>query len=94
MKIEGAHANFIENSLISSLSLSVKSIEKEIQQCDDHVNTTRGWTLKKLQEILSMNHISIYYNLYYMIMTSILSAMVFQMFDMIYCNIFNVLIKI
>ena len=35
-----------ENSLIYSLSLLMRSSEEEIQSSTDHVDTTKGWTLK------------------------------------------------
>ena len=37
---------FVGNSLMSSLSLLVKSVEEEIQLFDNHVDMTRGWTLE------------------------------------------------
>ena len=43
--IEGAHAS-LENFLLSSLSLLVKSFKEEIQLSGDCVDTARGYTLE------------------------------------------------
>ena len=37
---------FYENSLLSYISLLVKSIEEDIQAFDDHVDISRGWTFE------------------------------------------------
>ena len=39
---EGAHASLVGISLLSSLSLLVKSFEEEIQRSGDRVDTARG----------------------------------------------------
>ena len=53
-----------ENSFLSSLSLLIKNIEEEIHLSNDQVHTTRGWTLKQVQELVQVNHVSMDCNLY------------------------------
>ena len=43
---QGAHAKRCENSLLSSLSLLVKSFEEQIQPSGDCVDTAKSWTLE------------------------------------------------
>ena len=49
--LKSAHANLVGNSPLSSLSLLVKSNEREIQLFNDRVNSARGKQLEHLQEL-------------------------------------------
>ena len=53
-----------KNSLLSYLSRLMKSIEEEIQLSNDYRDTTRGWTLEQLQDLLQVNVVSIFFHTY------------------------------
>ena len=73
----------MENSPLSSLPLVVTSVLEEIQSSSNRVDTIRGRTHERLEQLLQMIHVSINFIKYKMIGLSILGAL----------NFLNVLIQ-
>ena len=64
--------NLVENSLLSSLLFMVTSGLEEIQSSSNYVDTARGKTLERLEELLSNDPCK--YGFYYILDDRIISS--------------------
>ena len=66
--------SLVEKSPLSSLTLMVSSVSKEVQLSNNYVDTVRGQTLERIQELLQMIPVNKKFTIYKMIGSSLLGA--------------------